>query len=590
MFSVEYFQSVFFPLIVQISPERMCDFSGIIYFISQKEGFRYNKTRDSFIEGKPHFEYEGEKMTNTLYYGDNLEILREYIKDESVDLIYLDPPFNSNANYNVLFAEHSGNKSSAQIQAFEDTWVWGEDSDKAYREMVERGGQVSQALQAFRQLLGQSNMLAYLAMMTPRLVELHRVLKTTGSLYLHCDPTASHYLKILLDAIFSPINFQNEVIWKRTTAHNDASKWGNSHDSILFYSKSPKFIWNKIQLAHSEVYKKRFHNSDSNGRKWADYDLTAKGLSGGGYTYEYQGVTSLWRVPLETMKRLDEEGKLYKTRTGGIRIKRYLDELAGPTIQDIISDIFPINSQAAERLGYPTQKPQALLERIIQATSNPGDVVLDPFCGCGTAVAAAQALGRQWIGIDITHLAIALIKNRLVTSDPNTKFEVIGEPTTEEEARYLAEKDPYQFQWWALSLVGARPVDKKKGADQGIDGRLFFHFDNSEETHQIIFSVKAGNLNPGYVRDLHGVIEREKAEIGVLLTFNQPTKPMQTEALNAGFYKSAWGEHPKVQIITVGELLAGQKINMPPVTGSNVTLKKAPRQKTTSPGQSELGI
>jgi len=291
------------------------------------------------------------------------------------------------------------------------------------------------------------------------------------------------------------------------------------------------------------------------------------------------------------MKRLDEENKLYFTKTGGIRIKRYLDELAGPTIQDTINDISPLNSQAQERLGYPTQKPQALLERIINASSNPGDVILDPFCGCGTAVAAAQALGRQWLGIDITHLAIALIKDRLATAAPDAKYTIIGEPTTEEEARYLAEKDQYQFQWWALSLVGARPVEKKKGADQGIDGRLFFHFDTSEETHQIIFSVKAGNLNPGYVRDLHGVIDREKAEIGVLLTFNPPTKPMLSEALNAGFYKTAWGEHPKIQIFTVGELLAGKKINMPPIhREGNATLKKAPRQKPTLNGQGKLEI
>jgi hypothetical protein len=264
--------------------------------------------------------------------------------------------------------------------------------------------------------------------------------------------------------------------------------------------------------------------------------------------------------------------------------------MQGTSTQDVWVDIPPLMGSATERLGYPTQKPQALLERIINASSNPGDIVLDPFCGCGTAVAAAQALNRQWLGIDITQLAIALIKDRLATSAPDAKYQVIGEPTTEEEARTLAAQDPYQFQWWALSLVGARPVEKKKGADQGIDGRLFFHFDNSDETHQVIFSVKAGNLNPGYVRDLHGVIDRENAEMGVLLTFNPPTKPMLNEALDAGYYKTAWGDHPRLQILTVGELLAGKKIDMPPIhrTG-NATLKKAPRQKPST-GQGKLEL
>ncbi|MBE3084745.1 MAG: site-specific DNA-methyltransferase, partial [Bacteroidetes bacterium] len=285
---------------------------------------------------------------NLLYYGDNLEILRQYIKDESIDLVYLDPPFNSNANYNVLFAEHSGSKSSAQIQAFEDTWTWGEDSDQAYREIVERGGRVSEAMQAFRQLLGQSNMMAYLAMMAPRLVELHRVIKTTGSLYLHCDPTASHYLKILLDSIFSPINFQNEIIWKRTGAHNDPGRYGANIDIILFYTKGNKWTWNQIFIPHDEDYVARFSHKDADGRLWSDYDLSAKGLSGGGYEYEYKGVKSLWRCPLDTMQRLDVEGKLHFTSKGGIRIKRYLDENKGTVLQCLWDDISPINSQAQE--------------------------------------------------------------------------------------------------------------------------------------------------------------------------------------------------------------------------------------------------
>jgi adenine specific DNA methylase Mod len=538
-------------------------------------------------------------MANTLYYGDNLEILRQYIKDETVDLIYLDPPFNSNANYNVLFAEHSGDKSSAQIQAFEDTWTWGEDSDQAYREMVERGGRVSEALQAFRHLLGQSNMMAYLAMMTPRLVELHRVLKTTGSLYLHCDPTASHYLKLLMDAIFGPEAFKTEIIWKRSSAHSDAKQGrvqhGRIHDVILFYTKNNDWIWNPVYTPYDPEYIEQFYRfiEPETGRRYRLGDLTGPGgAAKGNPQYEVMGVIRYWRFSKEKMEELIRQGRIIQTNPGTVpAYKRYLDEMPGIPLQDLWADIPPIGAQAAERLGYPTQKPQALLERIIQTSSNSGDVVLDPFCGCGTAIAAAEALGRQWIGIDITHLAIALIKNRLETSSGGTtKYKVIGEPTTEEEARILAGENPYQFQWWALSLVGARPVEQKKGADQGVDGRLFFHFDDSSETHQIIFSVKAGNLNPGYVRDLHGVIDREKAEIGVLITFNEPTKPMKVEALNAGVYRSAWGDHPKVQIFTVGELLAGKKIDMPPIHHEgNVTFKKAPKQKPSA-GQGKLDI
>lgn len=532
-----------------------------------------------------------------LYYGDNLDIIRQYIKDETVDLIYLDPPFNSNANYNVLFAEHSGSKSTAQIQAFEDTWKWGEDSDQAYREVVECGGQVSQALQAFRQLLCDSDMMAYLAMMAPRLVELHRVLKPTGSLYLHCDPTASHYLKLLLDAIFNPINFRNEITWKRTSSHNDARRsFSNLSDILFYYTKSDAYTFNPQYTAYNKEYiENNFKYTDSDGRRYSSADLRSPHPRPN-LTYDYKGYkphVNGWTVSLEKMQELDRQGRLIfpSSPNGRIRVKKYLDEMPGIVLGNIWDDISPISSQAAERLGYPTQKPQALLERIINASSNPGDIVLDPFCGCGTAVAAAEALGRQWIGIDITHLAIALIKHRLDTATNDTaKYTVIGEPTTEEEARNLA-KEPYQFQWWALSLVGARPVEQKKGADKGVDGRLFFHFDDSSDTHQIIFSVKAGEqLTPAYVRDLHGVIDREKAEIGVLITFNEPTKAMKTEALNAGIYRSAWGDHPKLQIITVGDLLAGKKIDMPPIhrTG-NATLKKAPRQKQTS-GQSQFNM
>jgi site-specific DNA-methyltransferase (adenine-specific) len=518
---------------------------------------------------------------NKLFYGDNLDILRRYINDETIDLIYLDPPFNSNATYNVLFSQQDGTQSAAQIQAFEDTWRWDENAARAYELTVEQGGSVADALRAFRMLLGNSNMMAYLAMMAPRLVELHRVLKDTGSLYLHCDPTASHYLKVLLDSIFGPEFFRNEIIWKRQSAHSDAVGYGSVHDVILFYIKSTNATWNSVfQEYNSEYVEKYYRYQDADGRKWMSGDLSAAGLSGGGYEYEWKGVVREWRCPIETMEKLDRENRIYYTKNGIARIKRYLDEAKGLPAQDIWYDVQSLRSWHDERLGYPTQKPEALLERIISASSNEGDIVLDPFCGCGTAIAAAQKLNREWIGIDITELSISLIKIRLADQfGDELIYEVYGEPTTIDGARKLSDMDKYQFEWWALGLVGARPTDPKKGADRGIDGRLYFHDDESGKTKQVIISVKGGSTGVSHIRDLVGVLDRENAQIGVLITLRDPTQPMRTEAASAGFYDSPWGKHPRVQIITIEELLVGSQIDMPPIRQVNQTYRRAPRHK-----------
>lgn len=525
---------------------------------------------------------------NALYFGDNLDVLRRYIADETVDLIYLDPPFKSDATYNVLFAEKNGSQAAAQIKAFEDSWHWDQTAAAAYQEVVERGGPVSLVVQAFRTFLGCNDMLAYLSMLAIRMIELHRVLKPTGSLYLHCDPTASHYLKLLLDAVFGVKNFRNEIIWKRTSAHSDSKRWGHVHDVLFFYTKNDVYTWNPIYLKHDPKYLKRFRKKDPNGRLWTDYDLTAKGLTGGGYEYEYKGVKKVWRVPLETMQRLDQEGRLYLTQKGGIRIKRYLDELPGLLIHDVITDIPPVNSQAKERLGYPTQKPEALLERIIQTSSNEGDLVLDPFCGCGTTIAVAHRMNRRWIGIDITHLAINLMRVRLHDTfglDMEKDYRVIGEPTTVADAEALAKQDPYQFQFWALGLVGARPTDPKRGADKGIDGRLYFHDEGpSGKTKQVIISIKSGKVHVSHVRDLLGVVQRESAAIGVLISLEEPTANMRTEAAAAGFYKSPGGtQHPKIQLLTIRTLLEeGKRIDLPPAGWAvNCTFKRAPRAKQT---------
>jgi DNA modification methylase len=541
-----------------------------------------------------------DETANELYYGDNLSILRDHILTESIDLIYLDPPFNSNQDYNVLFREQDGTRAAAQMLAFEDTWQWDQVAAQTYQETVETGGNVSLVLRAFWSFLGGNNMMAYLAMMAPRLVELHRVLKPTGSLYLHCDPTASHYLKLVMDAIFGPANFRSEVIWKRTGAHNSAKRWGPVHDTIFFYTKTDRFTWNPVfQPLPRETADAWYNNiEEGTGRRFNRADLTAPGVRSGPSGAPWRGIDPSekgrhWAIPgfvkdvikgLDApvaLDALDRAGRIHwPKREGGMpMLKRYLEEAKGIPALDVITDIAPLNNVAAERLGYPTQKPEALLERIINASSNEGDVVLDPFCGCGTAISVAESLHRNWVGIDITHLAIGLIRHRLQHAYRGAaKYRVIGEPVSLYDAEALAAADPYEFQWWAAGLVGGR-IDKKRGADQGVDGRLFFHDDpRPGTTKQIILSVKSGKIPPAHMRELRGVIDREDAEIGVLLTLRPPTQPMRREAASAGFYSSPWGtKHPRLQIITIEELLAGGRIDYPQ-SQANVTFKKAVRK------------
>jgi DNA modification methylase len=528
---------------------------------------------------------------NVLYYGDNLDILRRYVGDESVNLIYLDPPFKSNQDYNVLFAERNGSQAAAQIKAFEDTWHWDMSAASAFEEVVEQGGKVAQVMIAFRTFLGENDMLAYLAMMAPRLVELRRTLKPTGSIYLHCDPTASHYLKILLDAVFGPKYFRNELIWKRANAHNDPKRYGRITDSIFYYSKADKVVWNPQHTKYREEYYSSHFKKDEKGRYFRTVPLDAPkhGEGSPNLIYEWHGKmpasSRTWAVRKEIMEKYEKEGRLVYTRTGTPTLLQYADKMPGVPLQNIWVDIPPVNPQAAERLGYPTQKPEALLERIIRASSNEGDIVLDPFCGCGTAVAVAQRLNRKWIGIDITHLAINLIRRRLrdAFGDSIAKsFTVVGEPVSLTDAQNLADADPYQFQWWALGLVGARPTEGKKGADKGIDGRIYFHDDPKGKTKQIVISVKAGKTTVSHLRDLRGVMDREKADIAALLSMEEPTKPMRAEAASAGFYESpAEKKYPRLQIITVKELLEGKELNSPPSSHKkDVTFKVAPRVAT----------
>jgi DNA modification methylase len=536
--------------------------------------------------------------TNALYYGDNLDVLRRHIQDESVDLVYLDPPFNSNATYNVLFAEHNGTRATAQIKAFRDTWHWDEMSAAAYHQTVRGGGRVSEALQAFFKLLSTSDMMAYLTMMAPRLAELRRVLRPTGSIYLHCDPTASHYLKVLMDAVFGPRNFRTEIVWKRSSAHSDTKQGrrqhGRIHDVLLFYTKTDTWTWSPVYAAYDSEYvatSYRYVEPGTN-RFYKSTDLTAA-KPGGDTSYEWKGrkppAGRYWAYSRENMEKLDREGKIHYTRTGLPRMKQYLDEMPGVALQDLWTDIPPIGASAAERLGYPTQKPEALLERIISASSNEGDTVLDPFCGCGTAIAVAQRLNRPWIGIDITHLAIGLIKRRLRDAfGDHVQYEVIGEPVTPADAEALAAQDRYQFQWWALGLVNARPVEGHKGADQGIDGRIYLSPGSSSDVWQIIISVKSGHVTSSHLRDLLGVLDAQHAQIGVLITLQEPTGPMRQEAASSGFWTSPWGDHPRLQILTIAELLAGKRIDCPPPEQLNQTFKTAPRTRRSRGRQETL--
>ena len=518
-------------------------------------------------------------QSGELFYGDNLDILRNHVGDESVDLVYLDPPFNSNASYNVLFAEQDGSRSAAQVKAFGDTWRWDEGAARAYEEVVEAGGQVSQALRAFQTLLGPSNMLAYLSMMAPRLVELRRAMKPSASIYLHCDPTASHYLKLLLDAVFGPENFRNEIIWQRTLSKGlMKTRLPSNHDVILGYQKDKGATWN-LDAAFQpydpenldEKTAKKYCHRDPDGRRYHLDNLLNPNHDRPNLDYEFLGVRRVWRWTKERMQKEYEAGRVVQPKPGAVpRFKRYLDEQRGRPLGDVWTDIPPLNSQAAERLGYPTQKPEALLERIIEMSSNPGDVVLDPFCGCGTAIAVSERLERHWLGIDVTFLAIHLIKSRLAEAfGDELEVEVVREPTTKSEAQALAREDPFQFEVWALSKVKAQNSDKRKGADRGIDGRLLFHEKPGGKTRQVIISVKSGKTGPEHVRDLRGVIEREAAEIGILITMREPTAAMRAEAASAGVYRSGsegvgtWGEHPRIQLLTIQELLEGKRIDKP---------------------------
>ena len=568
-------------------------------------------------------------MANTLYYGDNLHVLREHVKSGSVDLIYLDPPFNSNANYNILFKSPEGANSDAQIEAFEDTWHWNDTAEAAFDEVMRSGNTAAfELLRAMRGFLGDNDMMAYLAMMAVRLIELHRVLKPTGSLYLHCDPTASHYLKLLLDGVFGVDNYRNEIIWRRTNAHNKLSRqFGPIHDTILFYTKSTHFTFQPGRSPYAKSYiSQSFPSSDERGRYQSNV-LTGAGTRTGDSGKPWRGYDPTtkgrqWAIPQKLaaeipsglcltyiLDALYEKGLILLPKGDGSlpRYKQYLSSSDGTLYQDIwayqpgtrgilegtqagIDEDVKWLDSGEEKLPYPTQKPVGLLERIIAASSQEGDVVLDPFCGCGTAVHAAQKLGRQWLGIDVTHLAISLIEKRMKDAFANVPggiaFTVEGRPQDLAAARDLAERDKYQCQWWAVSLVDALPYGgRKKGADGGIDGIIYFKPDG-KSTEKALVSVKGGkNVSVTMIRDLHSAMERENAPFGVFITLAEPSQPMLREAAAVGVWENEYTarKHPRLQILSLAELMAGRRPDIPWVDAS--VLKAARREDTSQQGK-----
>ncbi|GBD54921.1 site-specific DNA-methyltransferase [Microcystis aeruginosa NIES-298] len=542
-------------------------------------------------------------MVNKLYYGDNLEVLRKYIKDESIDLCYIDPPFNSKRNYNQIY-NNLGKEDQAQAQAFVDTWTWDNHANEALEEIQSnyQGKFTSQTIDlidGLTKVLGKGSLLAYLVSMTLRIVEIHRVLKSTGSFYLHCDPTASHYLKIVLDTVFCSQggDYIAEITWERTSAHSDSKTFANTTDVIFLYSKRI-LMFNQQFKPYSEEYLKKYYKHQDGRGRFLDRDLTAGGLSGGGYNYDWKGIKKLWRCPIETMQKYEEQNKLYYTRNGTPRLKQYLEEMPGVPLTNLWNDIPPINSQASERLGYPTQKPEALLERIIKASSNKGDIILDAYCGCGTTIAVAERLERNWIGIDITYQSISLMLKRLEDSFGKNvldKIELNGIPKDLESAKALATKPDdrtrKEFEKWAvLTYSNNRAViNDKKGADKGIDAIAYFQGDK-DNREKIIFQVKSGNVKSGDIRDLQGTMTLQGAALGIFITLKPPSKDMVQTAKSAGIYRGRYMSQSvdKIEIVTVQEILE-QKKRLDVILTFEV-LKAAEKQRETQGQQMSLDI
>jgi DNA modification methylase len=537
---------------------------------------------------------------NTLFYGDNINIMQEKIGKDAVDLIYLDPPFKSEENYNLLYKKLTGKPVPEQVVAFTDTWVLDDAKEQVARTMpvlMREHGVADYYVEFWRlwmNALRQTNkeLLAYLIYMVERLLYMKSILRPEGSIYLHCDPTASHYIKVMMDAIFGHENFRNEIIWKRTGSHGGSKRWGPVHDTLLFYTKSDKYTWNRLTQPYDPSYiDQKYRHRDTRGL-FQDVSLTGAGIRRGDSGRPWRGHNPTekgrhWAIPAalgaeipnfrdmstqEKLDALDASDLLYWPRGGDSfpRLKQYPGK--GVPIQDVITDISAINSQAEERLGYPTQKPMALLDRIILSSSKPNQIVFDPFCGCGTTIYSAVINGRSWIGCDIAILPIRLVADRLSSKYrlvQGVNFDIDGIPVSVEQAEHLFRRNPFQFQHWLVEKVGGFPTLKMAG-DKGIDGRMYF--ETREGLKEIVLSVKGGNLRPSDARDLRGVLEREGAALAGLLTLKEPTKAMREEAASAGSYEYQGIAYPRMQLLTVREILEGKReLHTPTKIGTRIS-------------------
>ena len=528
---------------------------------------------------------------NRLYYGDCLTIMQD-MPLGSVDLIYLDPPFNSNRAYNAIYKDETGRPLPDQIEAFCDTWTLDEEQERAIRQMpvlMREAGmddEVAEFWKLWMNALRKTNprLLAYLSYMVQRLLPMRGILKPTGSIYLHCDPTASHYIKVMMDAIFGHENFRNEIVWKRTSTHSDSKTWSRVSDTILFYTRGKRFTWNTPHAPHSDEYvASKYRHQDAEGRLYRLDNMTSPNPRPN-MMYEWKGFPSPakgWRYSEETMAKLDAGGRIwYPTFKGGEhdtarrpQLKRYLDEMKGGVMANVWTDISPINSQARERLGYATQKPLPLLERIIRASSDPGDMVFDPFCGCATTLEAAHVLGRKWIGIDVAihavkRVAKVRLEDRLGLRE-GVDFVIEGVPQTLEGARDLWTRDKYHFQKWAIEQVEGFATTRRTG-DGGIDGRLYFDIPDERNLQSMVLEVKGGvNVGISVVRDLRGVLERDNALLAGLIVMDdlgdRKTANFRREMAQAGDLDVLGVKYARMQILTVSDILEGNGFVTPSV-------------------------
>lgn len=526
-------------------------------------------------------------MTNTLFYGDNLSIMRQQMTKWSVDLIYLDPPFKSDQTYNLIYSKYTGRPIPEQAQAFCDTWDMDAEKEQLAKTMpvlMREHGVEEYYVQFWRLWIDalrntQPHLLAYLIYMVERLLHMKSILRKTGSLYLHCDPTASHYIKIMMDGIFGHTNFRNEIVWKRTSAHSSAKRYGPIHDVLLFYTMSDSYTWNKQHQAYDDEYlEQRFARSEG-GRPWKDADLTGTGTRNGETGQPWRGFDPTakgrhWAYPPSTLDEMDAAGSIYWPQKAGgwPRQRKYLDQTGGVPLQDIWTDVAPVNSMARDRMGYPTQKPVPLLKRIIEASSNPGDVVFDPFCGCGTTIYAAHETGRLWYGCDIAILAVRLVEGQLLERYGLIKgehYEEHGIPNSVESATALWDEDPFQFEHWAVEYVEGFPT--KKTGDEGVDGRIYF--EAGKQYGAMILSVKGGGVRPTDIRDLIGTMETESsAFLAGFISLREPSKAMKAAAAKAGMWEYNGVQYEKVQLLTIQQMLEeGRTFNTPTKVGVKTT-------------------